>query len=257
MQNVCKIIVFDMDETLGQFVELGIFIDSLELYFGKELNQYQFNMTMSLFPEFIRPGILSILKYALYKKKQGKCNKIMIYTNNNGEKKWTYRIKDFFNYYFNENVFDQAICAYKVNGKQIELCRTTYNKTVNDLINCTKLPINTQICFIDDQYHEQMIHDNVVYIHAAPYKMTLSFKEMATRYAKTYNIKNSNFIPFIITNMNKYRYRVFKKTKQEKSIDKIVGKEIFKHVRDFFKSSKNINTRKAKKHKKNKTFKWI
>ena len=68
MQNVCKIIVFDMDETLGQFVELGIFIDSLELYFGKELNQYQFNMTMSLFPEFIRPGILSILKYALYKK---------------------------------------------------------------------------------------------------------------------------------------------------------------------------------------------
>jgi len=257
MPKPCKIVVFDMDETLGQFVELGIFIDSLEMYLGKELNQYEFNRVMGLFPEFLRPGILSILKFVLTKKKAGKCNKIMIYTNNNGEKKWTYRIKDYFNYHFNTNVFDQAICAYKVNGRQIELCRTTYNKTVEDLINCTKLPENTQICFIDDQYHEQMINDNVVYIHAAPYKMALPFNEMASRYANKYNIKDSDFIPFIISNMNKYRYRVLSKTKEEKSVDKLIGKEMFKHIKNFFKSSKIPQTRKRIKHKKNKTFKWI
>ena len=35
MKNVNKIVVFDLDETLGYFVEFGIFWDSLCLYLLK------------------------------------------------------------------------------------------------------------------------------------------------------------------------------------------------------------------------------
>ena len=58
-----KIVVFDLDETLGYFVEFGIFWDSLNLYLIKNnkkgLNQNDFNNILDLYPEFIRPNIIN------------------------------------------------------------------------------------------------------------------------------------------------------------------------------------------------------
>ena len=80
-----KIVVFDLDETLGYFVEFGIFWDSLTLYaskyLNKELNQDDFNSVMNLYPEFFRPNIMNILSYLKNKKQSKECQKIMIYTN--------------------------------------------------------------------------------------------------------------------------------------------------------------------------------
>ena len=79
-----KIVVFDVDETLGYFVEFGIFWDSLNAYIKDqkieyELAQDDFNKILDLFPEFIRPNILSILNYLKHKKMSKECSGVMIY----------------------------------------------------------------------------------------------------------------------------------------------------------------------------------
>ena len=77
-----KIVVFDLDETLGNFIELGMFWEALENYYGHKLPDPYFFEIVDLFQEFLRPNIITILKFLLEKKKQGKCNSLMIYTNN-------------------------------------------------------------------------------------------------------------------------------------------------------------------------------
>ena len=67
-----KIVVFDLDETLGYFTELGLFWDSLIEYIKAEkinykLAQDDFNETLDLFDEFVRPNIVSVLNYLKYK----------------------------------------------------------------------------------------------------------------------------------------------------------------------------------------------
>ena len=91
-----KVVVFDLDETLGYFVQLGIFCDIIEDYNKKKLTSNEFNEIMNIFPEFLRPNILKILSYIKLKKQRGDCNKVIIYTNNQGPKEWTQLIKQFF-----------------------------------------------------------------------------------------------------------------------------------------------------------------
>ena len=62
-----KIVVFDLDETLGYFVELGLFWDCIQAYIDKcdiqfIMGQQEFNSLLDLFPEFIRPNMFQILQ---------------------------------------------------------------------------------------------------------------------------------------------------------------------------------------------------
>ena len=105
----------------------------------------------------------------IHKKKVNKaCNKIIIYTNNQGAKSWVKMISDYFDKKLGYSVFDNIIAAYKINGKQIEMCRTTHDKTHKDLIRCTKIPLNAEICYLDDVYYPEMSHKNVYYINIKP-----------------------------------------------------------------------------------------
>ncbi len=46
-----KIVVFDLDETLGYFTEFGIFCDCLNYYFkNNEYSEKNFNELLNLFP---------------------------------------------------------------------------------------------------------------------------------------------------------------------------------------------------------------
>ena len=88
-----KIVVFDVDETLGYFVEFGIFWSSIIAYkihqkINYELTQNDFNKILDLYPEFIRPNIISILNYLKHKKMSKECSGVMIYTNNQGQPSW-------------------------------------------------------------------------------------------------------------------------------------------------------------------------
>ena len=124
-----RVIVFDLDETLGCFVELGVFCDVIEKYNKKKLDFNEFYRIMDLFPEFLRPNILKILSYLKEKKQNGSVYKVFIYTNNQGPKEWAEKIKQFLEKRINYKLFDQVIGAYKVNGKIVEHTRTTHDKT--------------------------------------------------------------------------------------------------------------------------------
>ena len=206
----------------------------------------------------MRPNIINILGYLIDKRKRGTCSKIMIYTNNQGEKKWTQMICKFFDRKLKTKTFDQIIAAFKVNGEKVELCRSSHDKSVSDLINCTKIPENTRICFLDDQFHSLMEHDNVYYINLKPYEHSISFEEMAVRYYNKFNnkfnkIDKDDFINFAIKYM-KLKYKYNSKSENEQQIDNIISKKILIHLKDFFKDTLKI--KKTKKHKnknKNKT----
>ena len=169
MNLTSKIVVFDVDETLGYFVEFGIFWESLNVYIKNhhidyELSQHDFNKILDLYPEFIRPNILSILNYLKHKKISKACNGVMIYTNNQGPKQWVLYIKEYFEHKIKYKLFNHIISAFKVNGKHIELCRSSHDKTYDDFIKCSKVPDDVQICYLDDTYYPEMNAENVYYI---------------------------------------------------------------------------------------------
>ena len=241
-----KIAVFDLDETLGYFTEISIFWDALENYYGKKLTKQHFFGVLDTFPEVFRPYIFKILDF-IHKKKS--CHKIFIYTNNQGEKSWVGMISEYISYKNGYNVFDHIIAAYKIKGKLIEPKRTSHDKSVKDLISCTNIPENTEICFIDDLYHPLMEKENVYYINIKEYRISLPFEEMAKRYynAKLQNtdIKRDEFIHKIVTYMKKYNYMVLPKSDQEKKIDTIVSKQLFSNLEEFFKRGRTTYAKKS------------
>ena len=169
-----KIVVFDLDETLGYFMELGMFWDALNAYIKHKqiknpINQELFDNVLDLYPEFLRPNIIEILKYLKKKKEKKNCSKLMIYTNNQGPIEWANYIMKYFEKKLNYKIFDQIIAAFKVQGKRVELCRTTHMKTHSDLIKCTKVSEDTEICFLDDVYYPDMSNDKIYYINVKPY----------------------------------------------------------------------------------------
>lgn len=260
-----KIVVFDLDETLGYFTEFGIFWDCL-IYYLKNKNeetitQSDFNDILDLFPEFLRPNIINILTYLKNKKQSLCCHKMMIYTNNSGPKEWAHHIIDYFSKKINYKLFDQLISAFKINGKIVEVCRTTHDKTYNDFIKCTKLPINAEICFLDDTFYPEMTNDNIYYINVKPYYHDLKFEYMLDKFSKSdigKKIINNDeyFIKIMTDHIKLYKYDCIDKKSNEYEMDKIVGKQIVKHLQEFFnktKKNKTIKTKKGKNYKLNKT----
>jgi len=248
-----KIVVFDLDETLGCFVELGMFCDALEKAINKPIEQVHFFEIMTLFPEFMRPNIINILSYLLDKKRRKNCKKIMIYTNNQGPRSWTENIAAFFSHILGEKVFDDIILAFKVHGKTVELCRTSHDKSVKDLVNCTKIPKDTKVCFLDDQFHPEMEHDNVFYINVKPYTANLPFKEMSERYYAKYTHPDIEPVVFhkkIVEHMKRYNFTVVTKSDDAKKVDRVISKQIVIYLEEFFRKHQKKGTRKRRgRHK--------
>ena len=260
-----KIVVFDLDETLGYFTEFGIFWDCLTHYLKDKnnllLSQSDFNDILDLYPEFLRPNIINILNYLKNKKQSLCCHKLMIYTNNNGPKEWAHHIIDYFSKKITYKLFDQLISAFKINGKIVEVCRTTHNKTHSDFIKCTKLPINSEICFLDDTFYPEMVNDNIYYINVKPYYYDLSFDYMLDKFSKSDVGKkiinnDENFNKIMIEKIKVYKYKCIDKESKEYEVDKIIGKQIIKQLQEFFsktKKNKTINNKKVKNYKLSKT----
>ena len=241
-----KIVVFDLDETLGYFTELGMFWDALEKYYGHNLFSDKFFEVLDTFPEVFRPDIMNIIDIIKNKKT---CHKIIMYTNNQGPKSWVTMISDYFNKKLGVKVFDQVIAAYKVNGRQIEPKRTSHDKSTQDLFNIVEMPKSTEVCFVDDLYHPRMDKDNVFYINIKPYSISIPFDEMASRYYHAVLYKNQSplhkteFIDAIVAFMQQYNYKVTEKTKEEKKMDVIVSKKLLLHLEEFLKNKKIAKTR--------------
>lgn len=250
MPKTKNVVVFDLDETLGSFAKLAILEQVIEKRQNKKITKDDFKCLIEMNPEFIRPGIISILKYIVEKRKQGKCDKIMIYTNNQGPKEWVENISDYFSYKVGETVFDQIICAFKINGKRVEPGRTSHDKSYSDFINCTKMPNNTQVFFVDDVHHAQMEHDNVYYINIKPYHYKPSIDYLLDKYCRNdvrekkelLNISKKLFHPAILEGEEKLE--------DEQKLDEIIGKCMYQHMCDFFSSTSNKSNKTNKTRKK-------
>lgn len=256
----CKVIIFDLDETLGYFTQLDVFVKCLEKYLNRELSNNEFFDILDIYSKFLRPNILNILHYLKNKKKLNYCDKIMLYTNNSGGKEWPYLIVSYFNYKLNCNLFDNVICSFKVKGEIIEPNRTSQRKKYNDVINCSKIPSNTNMFFLDDQYHEEMVHNNVYYINIKPYKYFYSNNDLINMYYQVFSSNINNYVDFS-QSMNEYlnMYNLKKEDISiiEHSVDNLLSKKIMQELDYFFnKFKKTLKNRKhIKRSRKNKTVK--
>jgi len=213
---------------------------------------------LDLFPEFLRTNIFKILKYVKKKKISGACDYVMIYTNNNGPNYWANIIKSYIHKKLNYELFDQIIRAFKVNGQIVEVCRTSHSKSYKDFLSCTKLPSNTQMCFVDDQHHPEMEHDNVWYIYVQPYTYNLKYDEIIGKYFKEnvelfnqFNKSENDFINYM-SKLSSDDLEYLDKTKVEKNIDVLISKKIENNIKKFL-GEKSKNTRKQRKQTKNRT----
>ena len=177
-----KIIVFDFDETLGDFSQLGDFIMALEFFIKKKISRQILYSILTLFPNVFRTDLFKILHFIQKQKKLKHINKVMIYTNNMGPRSWVLGIKTFIELKLKTKLFDRIISAYKINGKQIEKKRTTHQKTYNDLINIINFSNKSDILFFDDQLHLIMDHPNVHYVKVKPYTYVMNNEYMVRKF---------------------------------------------------------------------------
>jgi len=180
-----KIIVFDLDETLGQFTELHIIYKCLVKVLDREFVQTDFNVLLDLFPEFLRPGILTILKFLYHKKIEGAFSRLFLYTNNQCVGNWVQYFINYFHYKIGAlttPLFENPICAFKIRNKIVNIRRTSQDKNYSDLIHCAVFPPSTtEVCFIDNTYYEHMRDDRVYYILPKSYYHALKKIEIMRR----------------------------------------------------------------------------
>ena len=233
-----KVVVFDLDETLGYFVVFGMFWNAIRSFFKRPLTQMDFNTTMDLYPEFIRPNIIEILIFLKRKKETNKCNNLMIYTNNQGPEEWAIFIKSYFEWKIGGIIFDRIIPAFKVNGKQIAMGRTTHRKTHADFIRSANIPDNSKICFVDDIFHDEMNTNNVYYIHIRPYIYDLPYDTLINRYLMLHSSLNSSLFALkCMTHFAKYNHKFIQKKEEDYELDIVTSTQLIKHIKRFFNQS--------------------
>ena len=242
-----KVVVFDMDETLGHFVQLSMFDYYLTNMYNKKISRNHFFKIMDMFPKVLRPKIINIIKMIKKLKSKDKNIKVFIYTNNTGCKEWVYRIKSYIEEKVKSKIFDRVICGWKYDGIIIEPNRTGYQKTYEDLLRCGHLSKKDKILFLDDKFHEEMIHKNIRYLYLKPYRYNIPCDEFIEKYLNNFKLKEKQkrFLKENIrkcsSNYDSSNQQLFKKK------SKIIKKEIL----NFLKKDKTLkNNKNVKKNNK-------
>lgn len=243
-----KVLVFDLDETLGSFSELQWIWNAIikRHEYSKPFLQNIVKTLIDIYPEFLRPGILHILEYIAQKKKKGECIAIFIYTNNQNPPPWTEFIIGFFNQYIKEKTnirsfFDQIIQAFKIGQEKIEWMRTSHDKSYDDFIKCSILPKHTEICFIDNTYFHSMIHPKVYYIQPKSYQHSLSTQDIIQRFilAETSGILD-DFFPVIPSFPSASSFLFFSTTQSQNHSRKIIVKNFIEHTMEEYTNHKQL-----------------
>lgn len=256
-----KVIVFDLDDTIGHFEELSIFLSGLQRIVSKDIKDDFILNLLEVFPKFIRPGLIDILEMIKKEKKKNKCIKVIIYTNNMGPRSWTLLIKKYLETKIKYSLFDKVITAYRPGS--YHNCRTTYEKTHHDLIKCTGYPNNSKIIFLDDQFHPSMKHKNIKYLHLIPYNYGIEFKQMIkvflkSKYGKIVQKKHEhqfqNYMYKYMSSGNiNTRYLIKRSKIQKKDIEqlRLIKKEMYKFL-DIKRTKHKRLKKKRSKTRKNK-----
>ena len=244
-----KVITLDLDETIGSFSHLHILWNGIMRFYNKnglsENDKEQlFFQLFDLYPEFLRYDILHILTY-LCKKQKENVVQLYLYTNNKCGYHWVDMIVKYLQYKISvSSIFNRTICAFKIGSRIIEPERSTNNKTWTDLINCTKIGKNTQICFLDDAYHEEMIKDNIYYIQPKVYYHCLKISHILSRYfgsplftllERKTSMNNDSYRAFLIdwfsfNNADKY---ILSYENYDLEREKEISRKILYYIKEF------------------------
>jgi hypothetical protein len=170
-----KIIIFDIDETIGYFSQIYVLCHAVEKEFGKRMTIYQFTIILNMFPEVFRPDIFNLFKYLSLNKDA----LFGFYTNTHLSKAWL----DYLIIYIHNNIgyklFDFLIAPNSI-------YRTTKKKKFNDLECCVDNIINKYesraYCFIDDVIHAEMCNPNLTYIIVSPYVNEMGYNDIMLRF---------------------------------------------------------------------------
>jgi len=157
-----KIIIFDVDETLGAFFPFFKYCSSMVKL--NNLTFPVFKYLLDINPHYLQPNIIFILQY-IKLTKSPTC-KVALFTNNEGDPQWIEHIKLYFNSLLNYELFDKIVLSSKYEPK-----RKHVSKSLDDFLECTKYPKSCKVLFIDDQYHPMMVQPNVTYLHIKPYSL--------------------------------------------------------------------------------------
>jgi hypothetical protein len=233
-----KTIAFDLDETLGSFGDLYLLWTGIDTYIQPDIaDELLFRELLDLYPEFLRHGILSILEYLLHKKRLGECSKVVLYTNNQCKDGWVEHILRYLGDKLGEPLFDKTVCAFKIHNKIVNTERTTNNKTYADLIRCVMLPKSAEVCFIDNSYYEQMVHDRVYYIQPRSYEHSLSTDEIIDRFISKWaafplpaNFESTLYEWFLMNNAIKKGNM----NETNTAIDITVSQKIMYYLKEYF-----------------------
>lgn len=259
-----KIVVFDLDETLGSFADLYIIWCGV-LHVWEDCPH--FNRLLDIFPEFLRFGIIIILQYLYAEKINKKCDKILLYTNNQCSKDW---VKNIINYFETKmliqnkvKLFDKIIGAYKINNKINETDRTTHLKNMIDLTKCANIKDDTLVCFVDDIIFPDMKSSNIYYICPRAYQHTLDYNVIIKRLSKIewfpenhkYKLLRNSY--FWKQWINMHKRKIIKKELHDIDLHVLITQKLLNHIRYFlnYKKDTKLHTKKKKNNLKKNTTK--
>ena len=116
-------------------------------------------------------------------------------------------------------------------------------------MSCTKLPSTAQICFIDDQHHPDMIHNNVRYISIQHYTYYIAYDVLIEKYfkenTKLFNRFNKTKYDFInyMKILSKNNFEYLNKTTVDKNIENNIKKFLGEKSKNSRNKRKLTNTR--------------
>ena len=252
-------IIFDFDETIGQFIQLGHFYKGLVKYFNKIPTKYEFYTLLNKCDKYFRPNMFEILNYIKKYKISNDKLKVIIYTNNQGGKPWVSKIKDFMELKIEYNLFDRIIGPHKIKEELYEILRSSEKKSYDDLVKIIDCNDKEDILFIDDCFYKDMIKDNVVYLLVKPYKYSYNTNELIDIYLTYNKINDTNrFTNYMTQFMSLFNNKKSKTYITNEDIE--TSNDILTKIKDFLFESKNNKshkkTIKIRKYKtKNRTMK--
>ena len=205
-----KLVVFDLDETLGYFSQLYVIWSSLIKLSKTKLSVNNFYQLSDNYIFYYQPAIFETLRYL----KENKI-KTIIFTNNQALYWWPKLIALYLNYKTNryDNLFKTVIGSYKIGKILNDKRRTSMMKKYEDLKKIMKLNNSTKVLFLDDQEHPEMRHPNVEYFKVPNYVKILPptnivniflHSKFGKKFIQKNNISINFFINYIYNSLNNY-----------------------------------------------------
>jgi hypothetical protein len=153
----------------------------------------------------------------------------------------------------NMKLFDQKICAFKINNQPIESFRTSHQKRLDDFFRCSTISENADICFVDDVEYPYMKGSKVYYICPRAYIHNLRTNQIIRR------IANAPWIPpdstYSLLQSEDYwqnwfylhKRRLMRRGQSDLFLDLQISQKMIYHLQEFLHHKVRSNVRKTLK----------